>query len=338
MTLCGIAVLLSFPFPGQGVDATGKHHLTERWNFLPETVASVNGEKISAYRLVEEIKSHFPFGDVSQVPPRELKNISRKMLDVLIDKILFNKLLEKSGIVPGPELVRVEQEKKLKKIPPEKMREFTKALNRMGETLDTYNKKIINDERLQYAMAVEKWVELNRKPKEYEVSDTEAEKHFRENQNKFTKPETVEVSRIMIKFDREDKGGKTPLETAEMLRARLLQGESFAKIAAEYSDCPSGKSGGNTDEIPRGAMFPEFDKTAFSLPEGEISPIIKGPDAFFIIKVGNRRKAGYISFEKVKDKIKEVLKRNKIRKIINQQLEKTKAETNIKINIKENHE
>ncbi|GJS56183.1 peptidyl-prolyl cis-trans isomerase NIMA-interacting protein 4 [Tanacetum coccineum] len=49
----------------------------------------------------------------------------------------------------------------------------------------------------------------------------------------------------------------------------------FAKIAAEYSECPSGKKGGDLGWFPRGKMAGPFQEVAFNTVVGATSPPFK---------------------------------------------------------------
>ncbi len=62
---------------------------------------------------------------------------------------------------------------------------------------------------------------------------------------------------------------------AEKLRIRIINGESFEKIAEKYSLCPSGKRGGDLGYIKKGQMVKEFEDAVFALPVGEISQPVK---------------------------------------------------------------
>ncbi|CAN6549194.1 unnamed protein product [Malus baccata var. baccata] len=54
----------------------------------------------------------------------------------------------------------------------------------------------------------------------------------------------------------------------------------FAKLAAEYSECPSGKKGGDLGWFPRGKMAGPFQDVAFATPIGATSAPFKSTYVF----------------------------------------------------------
>ena len=85
---------------------------------------------------------------------------------------------------------------------------------------------------------------------------------------------------------------RVQLQTAEAIRRRLLAGEDFARLAAEHSQCPSGKrSGGSIGQLVRGKSYPAFETAAFGQPVGEIGPVIETPAGLHIIRVDARHAA-----------------------------------------------
>ena len=73
-------------------------------------------------------------------------------------------------------------------------------------------------------------------------------------------------------------------------RERILKGSKFSTLATLYSDDPaSAKQGGELGFFSRGDMVAEFENAAFSLQEGEISPIIETQYGFHIIQLIERR-------------------------------------------------
>lgn len=72
-------------------------------------------------------------------------------------------------------------------------------------------------------------------------------------------------------------------EAKDVLK-KLTQGESFEKLAADYSLCPSSRQGGNLGEFPKGRMVPAFEKALLSLKENEVSGIVRTQFGYHIIK------------------------------------------------------
>jgi len=79
------------------------------------------------------------------------------------------------------------------------------------------------------------------------------------------------------------------LALANELRQRLLDGEDFATLAAEYSDDPgSAANGGELGWFGKGQMVAPFEEAAFSLAEGEISEPVKSDFGYHLIEVLER--------------------------------------------------
>ena len=71
---------------------------------------------------------------------------------------------------------------------------------------------------------------------------------------------------------------------------KLEAGEDFAELARKYSEDPgSAKNGGDLGFVSRGTLVKEFEETAFSLKEGEISNIIRTQFGFHIIQLIERQ-------------------------------------------------
>tara|TARA_Y100000589_G_scaffold135141_1_gene129335 strand:- start:379 stop:708 length:330 start_codon:yes stop_codon:yes gene_type:complete len=61
----------------------------------------------------------------------------------------------------------------------------------------------------------------------------------------------------------------------------------FADAAVQYSNCPSGKSGGSLGEFTKGMMVKAFEDVAFSLDIDEISSPFESEFGFHIVKRDN---------------------------------------------------
>ncbi|HKU32314.1 MAG TPA: peptidylprolyl isomerase [Candidatus Nitrosotalea sp.] len=68
------------------------------------------------------------------------------------------------------------------------------------------------------------------------------------------------------------------------IKAKLSSGESFSKLAQQYSIDVSKKRGGDLGLFGRGVMVKEFEKAAFALEKGQISDVVKTQFGYHIIK------------------------------------------------------
>lgn len=78
-------------------------------------------------------------------------------------------------------------------------------------------------------------------------------------------------------------------------KRRIENGENFETLAREYSQGPSGRTGGNLGFVKRGAMVPEYEAGALALKVGEISAPIKSEFGLHLIQLIERRGNEYNS-------------------------------------------
>uniref|UniRef100_A0A7S3GEA5 Peptidyl-prolyl cis-trans isomerase n=1 Tax=Palpitomonas bilix TaxID=652834 RepID=A0A7S3GEA5_9EUKA len=63
----------------------------------------------------------------------------------------------------------------------------------------------------------------------------------------------------------------------------------FGQIAMEFSECSSGKRGGDLGWFPRGKMEGRFQEVAFGLAPGDMSPPFKGSNGWHLVLCEGRR-------------------------------------------------
>ena len=82
---------------------------------------------------------------------------------------------------------------------------------------------------------------------------------------------------------------QTAKERAERVHTELRGGEDFARAAVTYSQGPDALKGGALDWKKPGQL-PELFVTALNrLQPGDISPVLRGPNGFHILKLNDRR-------------------------------------------------
>ena len=161
-------------------------------------------------------------------------------------------------------------------------------------------------------------IDLNKLIGETPVSREEMISYYNQHREDYRRQEEVKASHILIKVPASADGKADPKtdaaakQKAEDILKKLKAGADFAETAKKESqDTASAISGGSLGWFQRGAMVPEFDKVAFSLPVGQMSDLVKTQFGYHIIKVVDKHSAGVPTFEEVKDKIEPMLKQQK---------------------------
>lgn len=103
------------------------------------------------------------------------------------------------------------------------------------------------------------------------------------------KPVAWDLRMIMREIKASEESAAALLIEIEALRQRADNGEDFAELAAEYSDCPSKQQGGDLGFFSAGMMVKPFEDAAFAMSIGEISGVVKTQFGYHIIKVTDRK-------------------------------------------------
>lgn len=72
------------------------------------------------------------------------------------------------------------------------------------------------------------------------------------------------------------------------LKDQIDGGADFAELAAKFSKCPSGKSGGDLGEFGPGQMVPEFDTVVFNEALGVVHGPVKTQFGYHLLEITSR--------------------------------------------------
>ena len=119
------------------------------------------------------------------------------------------------------------------------------------------------------------------------VSQEEIDEAFARNRTQLqAAPATVTFRQVVVAPKPSPEAKARARAKADSILAEIKKGGDFEQIAKRESmDKGSGAQGGDLGWNRRGAMVPEFERVAFSLPPGQISPVIETAFGFHIIRV-----------------------------------------------------
>lgn len=154
--------------------------------------------------------------------------------------------------------------------------------------------------------------------KEVKVSDKEIKDFYKENQAEYWLPKRVKARHILLRLPPEPKpeeAGKAK-KLAEDLIERIKKGEDFSELAKKYSQDPASASqGGDLGYFQTGETVAPFEEAAFSLKIGGISPPVKTPFGYHIIKIEDIQEARTLPLIEAKEGIQKGLAGEKARKL-----------------------
>ena len=148
--------------------------------------------------------------------------------------------------------------------------------------------------------------------KKITVTDDDIKRLYEEQKGNYGSPERRKVSHILIVVEGDGADADAAaLKKAEDLRATLLKGGDFAKIAKESSqDAVSAKAGGDLGYLNKDAQEPSFTSAAIALKPGEVSAPVKTSFGYHLIKVTELVPASYRPMEAVREELKKLAQKN----------------------------
>ena len=72
------------------------------------------------------------------------------------------------------------------------------------------------------------------------------------------------------------------------IKQQIADGADFAAVAAEHSQCPSSRQGGDLGQFTPGQMVPEFDTVVFNDAVGEVHGPVKTQFGYHLIEITSR--------------------------------------------------
>ena len=299
--------------------------LSQADNTPDTTVVIVNDIPITETDVTLEIKRILFQAKAMRQPIDEsmMGPMRDKVIDSLINRELLYQQSKAKGITTDAEEIDNSIDQIKQRL--EAGQSFESLLAEMGITIETMRTQV------GQANAIQKLLEVVVYPKAM-VSEKESRIFFENNPQYFQKPEEVKASHILIQVapDAGDEEKLAAREKIEEVQIKIEAGDDFAELARQYSEGPSNVSGGDLGYFDRKKMLKPFSAAAFALKPGEVSDIVETRFGFHLIKVYDKKAKSAYVFEDIKDRLREILRQQKIRDETVRYLEELRKTADVK--------
>ena len=266
-------------------------------------VAKVNGATISRTEfdrsIVAATRQFASVGAQTNSADGSSVNIEKEVLDRLIDIQLLLQDADKRSLAVEDSTANEVFESFKKQFPDEaQFNTFLTTNNTTEAEMRVQAKNQLTIKKLEEVLQQELMASI-------EIPEEEVKNFYTTNIDKFKRPEQVKASHILINVDQQadEKSKAEAHQKIEDIRKKAQAGDDFAELARNNSQCPSSAQGGDLGFFGKGQMVKAFEDAAFSLKPGEMSTIVETQFGYHLIKLNEKRDAGAVDFEEVKERI-----------------------------------
>ncbi|MDR2506972.1 MAG: peptidylprolyl isomerase [Candidatus Accumulibacter sp.] len=240
-------------------------------------VAVVNDEVITALELRSRLDMALKRLEKQKMeqPPRDV--LEKQMLERLImDRVQLQRARETGIRVDDIQLEQAIQRIAAGNNMP--LAQFVEALQKDGISFPDFREELRNE------MIISR---LREREVENKIIISEGEIDNYLSGNLTAAEEEYEIAHILLRAPESASPEQIRglQSRAEKIRERLDDGEDFAKMAVAYSDAPDGLQGGYMGKRPLNRLPNLFAEIAVRLKGGEVSPLLRSPNGFHIVKL-----------------------------------------------------
>ncbi len=254
-------------------------------------VAIVNGKKLFSDEVEKKLQRY------KGLDPATLSSYRMEIIDEMIIQTLIEQFFQKEGInIPSQEVEDkvINLRENLKTNPKTATFTLEELLEASGSSLEELK------EEIKITLGFKTYFEKA-------TSEKTLRDYFSKNKDTYS-GEMVRASHILVdtRLTESPEDLNKAKQKIESIKKELDGGVDFAELAQKYSDCPSSKQGGDIGFFPRkGAVIEAFAEAAFKLKPGQVSGPVKTEFGYHLIKVTEKKEAKEVSYEDVKEQVKE---------------------------------
>lgn len=314
-----------------------------------KALITVNGEPITQ----KDYDDLFKIQNTSNVNPETNKGLYLILKHNVVSELVIKQLIKEEV-----------KNRKIKVTDEEVSKALTDAYAQVGgkEQFEKFLKKVYGIDEKEFKKTLKDEIEISKLIDQIapmtKTSEGEAKSFYEKNKKQlFNQPKMVRASHILIMANREDliKGIKKEFKNISdadaqikadakmnelkqkaegILQQAIKDPTNFDKLAKQYSeDLQTAKNGGDLDFFSYDDMTKPFADASFACkPSTVCEKVVQTDYGFHIIKVTDRKEAGMVPFDEIKEEIKTKLTQEKRNKAFQEYINSKQAKATIKYN------
>jgi peptidyl-prolyl cis-trans isomerase SurA len=284
-------------------------------DILEQVLVKVNGEIITKTdleaRQIAALRQRDPNfrPDNDQALQQALAEVTPEIIVSAVDEMLMVQRGKELGYTMTTERFNsiVENIKKENKIETDEA--LQAALKQEGMTMADLRRQL---ERTMLVQQVQQTEILQK----LQVTDTEMKAYYESHKGEFATVPQITLREITINVPATAQGINVAQDDAakakaEEVRVKIVAGEPFPRLAADYSDSGSKANGGLVGPLSRSDLSDELQKAIAGLTTGDVTPVLRTTRGYQIIKIETLQTATTKSFEEARPDIADKIANDK---------------------------
>ena len=289
-----------------------------RAEIIEQVLVKVNGDIITKTELegrqIAAIRQRMNNQDLDPAAMKnddELKKVlaevTPRILVEVIDEMLMVQLAKERGYRLRDEQFRDWLSALRKEQNLEDDQKFQAALKQEGMGVDDLRKQVERSFMISQVQRDEVGSKLT-------ITEQEARLYYASHPQEFTEPANVTLREILIETPASSQQGQAGINVAQddeararatAIRARILAGEDFGKVATEASAAPSKANGGLIGPITVTELSEALQQLVKTMKPGQVTQPIRVAKGYQILKLETLKEAAVQSFDEVRDLVAE---------------------------------
>jgi peptidyl-prolyl cis-trans isomerase SurA len=283
-----------------------------RAEILEQILVKVNGEILTKTDLeklqisaIRERSTANPANMNDAELGKAIAEVTPQVIVDAVDELLLLQRAKTLGYVVSDEQFNgvLDSIKKDNKIESEQA--FQAALKQEGMTLPQLRRML--EKRMLIGQVQQREVMSH-----IDITEGEEKSYYDAHTSEFASVPSVTLREIMVAVPKDPRGVNAGAvddaqKKAEDIRARIVKGEAFEKVAAELSDAPSKANGGLIGPIPKTELAEELAKIIGTMKPGDITPVVQVAGGFEILKLESTIESTLLPLEQARNQIRDRL-------------------------------